>query len=288
MTDRTGDVVSRFHFEHFPVRGEVVHLDATWQEAQRRADYPAPVRDLVGEAMAAGALLAATLKFKGRLSLQIESEGAVRLLLVQCDHQLHLRATARFQEPLSDPLLIGGRVMITIEPEGQGERYQGIVALESGGVAAALEHYFERSEQLPTRLHLAVDEHCASGMLIQRLPGESSDADAWNRCTHLAASVRPEELRELPVETLLHRLFFEEDVRVFEPRPTSFRCRCSRERVAGMLQSLGEEEVRDIVKEQGRVSVTCEFCGKGYEFDKVDVELLFSSGFGSPSSDRLH
>jgi len=282
-----GDRLYRFLFEDFPIRGQWVRLEATWQEAQSRRIDPPPVRRLLGEAMAASALLTAGLKFEGRLNLQIETDGPLRLVLAQCDHLLHLRATARYDESLpSEEIDFGeqGRLLLALEGRKPHERYQGVVPLVGENLAGALEHYFAQSEQLPARLRFALTEHTVTGLLLQRMPGESADPDAWNRCNQLFDTLGAAELQQWPAETLLRRLFAEENVRLFEPAPVSFRCRCSREGVAAMLRQLGSEELHDILREQGQIAVTCEFCGRDYRFDAVDVGQLLADDAPPPSS----
>jgi molecular chaperone Hsp33 len=290
MNSSDGDRLYRFLFEDFPIRGQWVRLEATWEEAQSRRTDPAPVRRLLGEAMAAAALLTAGIKFEGRLNLQVEGDGPLRLLLAQCDHHLHLRATARYDQNLpAEQLDFGdnGRLLLALEGQKPGERYQGVVPLAGDDLAGAIEHYFTQSEQLPARLLLAVDAHAVVGLLLQRMPGDSPDKDAWNRCNHLLATLSPAELLQWPVETLLRRVFAEETIRLFDPTPVSFRCRCSREGVATMLRQLGEAELQDILREQGGVTVTCEFCGRDYGFDAVDVGQLLVDAT-PPSSGLTH
>lgn len=290
MNSSDGDRLYRFLFEDFPIRGQWVRLEATWEEAQSRRTDPAPVRRLLGESMAAAALLTAGIKFEGRLNLQVEGDGPLRLLLAQCDHHLHLRATARYDQDLpAEQLDFGdnGRLLLALEGQKPGERYQGVVPLAGDDLAGAIEHYFTQSEQLPARLLLAGDAHAVVGLLLQRMPGDSPDEDAWNRCNHLLDTLSPAELLQWPVETLLRRVFAEETIRLFDPTPVSFRCRCSREGVATMLRQLGEAELRDILREQGGVTVTCEFCGRDYGFDAVDVGQLLVADT-PPSSGLTH
>lgn len=277
-----GDTISRFLFEQAAVRGEVVRLEATWRAVLTRHDYPAPVRTLLGEMMAAAALLAATLKFEGSLIMQIQGSGPVSLLVVECDSVFHLRATAKWQaapEGASLRELLGdGKFVITIDPKQGGQTYQGVVALEGDSVAAALEYYMRNSEQLETRLWLAADEQRACGLLLQRLPEQATqDEDSWNRVTQLGATVRRDELLNLPAREVMHRLFHEEDLRLFDPDPVSFRCTCSRERVGNMLRMLGLDEVRSILEERGQIDIRCEFCNQAYVYDAVDAEQLFAA-----------
>ncbi len=285
MSERDRDSLHRFLFEAFPVRGELVRLDAAWREVLARYDYPPAVRDLLGQTMSAAALLAATIKFEGHLTLQMHGNGALDLLVVQCTSGLNLRGLARWQgagDVSAADLLGQGRLVITIEPTGGGERYQGIVPAEGGSIAGIVEEYFSRSEQLPTRLWLDADGDCAAGLLLQRLPGQSDDADAWNRTGKLAETVSGAELRELPAEQLLLRLFHEETVRLFESHPVSFRCGCSRERIESLIRGMGVDEARDILHQEGSIRIACEFCNRRYELDAVDVAQLFSAPVAVP------
>ncbi len=287
MTSR--DTLQRFIFEETPVRGEIVRLDATWQAVLERRDYPPVLRDLLGEMMAAAALLSATLKFEGAMVMQIQGNGPVSLLVVECTSDRTLRALAQWREdvqpaPLAE-LLGDGKLVITIDPKQGKERYQGIVGLEGTTIAEVLQHYLTHSEQLDTRLWLAANGQHAAGMLLQRLPYDStgdSDEDAWPRAVHLGATITHHELLELPAAEIIHRLYHEEDVRLFDGEPVSFRCSCSRERVAGVLRMLGHDEVQGILREQGTVSVACEFCGKHYVLDPIDAEVIFAA-FGELS-----
>ena len=294
MLQREPDTLRRFLFERFPVRGELVHLNATWREICARSGYPAPVRELLGEACAAAALMAATIKFEGQLGLQIQAEGPLSLLLVQCDDQFRMRAMAQWDESAIDDasatekLLQSGRLALTIDSEGLHHRYQGLVELGGTSVAGALEHYFLQSEQIPTRLCLAADEAGAGGLLIQRLPGSSDDLDAWQRCLALTDTITPRELLDLSGPQLLHRLYHEEDLRIFEQRLISFRCRCSRERIASILWAMGEQEVSGIVRDEGEVATTCEFCGRRYVFDAVDARQLFETQPQPPVPPTAH
>lgn len=277
------DTLQRFLFEHAPIRGEVAHLDATWLAVLERHEYPTPLRRVLGELMAAGALLAATLKFEGAIILQLQGAGPVKLIVVECTSERTLRATAKWTGELADDagladLLGEGRFVITLAPGEGRQSYQGIVEVDAAGVGASLEQYMQRSEQLDTRLWLAAGEDRVAGLLLQKLPAaDDPDGDSWNRATHLAATLTDSELLELPPKSLLHRLYHREDIRLFEPRPVSFRCSCSNERVDAMLRMLGYDEVRSIIEERETVEVTCEFCNRSYEYDRVDAEQLFAS-----------
>ena len=297
MHDR--DSLHRFMFEHYPIRGHLVHLDASWRALIEHRDYPEAIRGTLGEAVVASLLLAATIKFDGVLSLQLQGAGPVHLLLAQCTSGLGVRGLARFKENADEAApvtytadvaeLIGpGNLTVTLESDAGAQRYQGIVPITGSRVADSLQIYFENSEQLPTRLWLYADAEGASGMLLQRLPdaqaggGAGADVaaidDAWRRVQLIGETLTPDEMRALSDAEILHRLFNEDDVRLYEPSPVYFRCRCSRERVSGMLQGLGEKETRSVLAERGGVEVRCDFCNRAYVFDAVDVEQLFKPG----------
>ena len=287
------DSLQRFIFEHAPIRGEIVHLDATWRAVLERRDYPPRVRDVLGELMAAAALLTSTIKFDGRLIMQVQGSGPVSLLVVECTSDRTMRAIAQWDGEVPDaPLseLVGdGRLAVTVDPLKGRELYQAIVELEGLSVAEAFENYFARSEQLATRLWLASDTRQAAGMLLQRLPDSPlSDDEAWIRAVHLGSTITREELLALPVAEIIHRLYHEEDIRLFSRMPVSFRCSCSRRRVETVLRMLGRDEVHSILAEQGSIRVDCEFCGDSYEFDRIDAEQLFAGVHGTPATTTRH
>jgi molecular chaperone Hsp33 len=293
MHDR--DRLHRFIFEHFPIRGHLVHLDAAWRALIEHSDYPAAIRDTLGEAVAASLLLAATIKFEGVLSLQLQGDGPMHLMLVQCTSGLGVRGLARYREgELATAGTTAGNLTVTLETDDSSQRYQGIVPITGKRLADSLQVYFENSEQLPTRLWLNADAQGACGMLLQKLPAANASPgqgaadvaaidDAWRRVQLIAETLTPEEMRTLSDADILHRLFNEDDVRLFEPAPVYFRCRCSRERVSGMLQGLGEAETWSILAERGEVEVRCDFCNRAYKFDAVDVARLFNAGVASES-----
>jgi molecular chaperone Hsp33 len=297
QTDSTliSDQVRRFILEQRPVRGQWVHLESAWRELRAHASYPAPVNELLGQAVAAVVLLSATLKFRGTLTFQLQGSGAVSLLVAQCTHDFHLRAVARWDETALGLLntqqpsgtrfreLVGadGRVTVTIEAEEKSMRYQGVVPLAGDSLAESLEAYFATSEQLPTRVVLAADAERAAGLLVQKLPGKEADADeegtaAWPEAQAALTRVAGRELLNSPMEVVLAQAFAGLDLRVFRGSPVSFECRCSPVRVAGVLKALGAGEIRDLLREQGSVTVTCEFCQRPYQFDSIDIEALFT------------
>ena len=290
---RQPDALHRFLFENAPIRGEIVRLDATWRTVQENHDYPPALRRAMGELMAAAALLTATLKLKGSMILQIQGHGPVTLLVVECNEDLAMRATAKWTGELPDGCLadlVGdGRFAITLDPRDGRQAYQGIVPLEGGSVAEILQNYMMRSEQLETRLWLAESGDGAAGLLLQKLPGQpEKDHDAWTRVCSLADTVKRDELLQLETQILLHWLFTEEDVRLFQPQSVSFYCGCSRASVVRVLRMLGRDEVLGILDEQGTIEVNCEFCNRQYSFDAIDAEQVFATEIATPFSTTQH
>ena len=288
MHDR--DSRQRFLFEHLAVRGELVHLNQSWQEILKRHEYPESIQSMLGDMAAAAVLLSATLKFKGSLIMQIRGNGPLSMAVMEATSERTLRGLAQWHGDVSDKGLLDlvgkATLVITIDPE-IGERYQGIVDLSSGDIPHALEDYMRRSQQLETRLWLCSDGSHASGMLLQKMPARGDadllyeDLDAWPRVTQLADTVQAQELAQLEFNDLLYRLFHEEQVRVFEKSPVSFRCSCTRERVRDMLRMLGYDEVKSIIDSENRLDVRCQFCNHYYGFDKVDAEQIFTDGIPS-------
>lgn len=289
------DSLQRFMFENAAVRGELVEISAAWQQIQTRSAYPPAVGRLLGEMLAAAALLSANLKFNGSLIMQIHGDGLVRLLVVECDAELNVRATAKLATDVEIPddanlvELVNkhghGRFVITLDPKDKlpGQQpYQGIVPLDGESVAVVIENYMLRSEQLDTRLWLAADRQVSRGLLLQKLPREGGidapvdDTESWNEMVMLASTLRQEEILNTDVETLMRRLFWEQNLRVFEPRHPAFHCSCTREKVGNMLKMLGQQEVDSALAELGELSINCDFCGQHYTFDRVDCAQLFA------------
>ena len=259
--------------------------------------FPAAVEKILGELVAASALLSANLKFNGALVMQIHGDGPVSLLVVECDADLKVRATAKLAEGavVADDATLtelvnrngNGRFAITLDPKdklpGQ-QAYQGIVPLDGASVAVVIENYMMRSEQLDTRMWLAADDQVSRGLLLQKLPGvggvhaPSEDTlEAWERTVMLASTLRPDELLSTDIQTVMRRLFWEETIRVFDPLHPVFHCSCNRERVGNMLKMLGQEEIDSAIAELGHLGIDCDFCGQHYDFDKVDCAQLFAA-----------
>lgn len=273
------DLLHQFSFDGTDVRGEMVQLEAAFQDVVERHNYPSIVANALGELMAATALLSANLKFAGRLTLQIRLSGSIRILQAETNEQGQLRAIARFDDSLEqeDLNFVDGQLVITIEPE-QGQKYQGITAINGGNIAAALEEYFAQSEQLPTHFWLVTQGQQAAGFMLQKVPaaaGTEVDADAWERLNHLANTLKDDELLSLPAETLLHRLYHEEKTRIYPATPLSFSCTCSKDRFASALKQLGYEELDSILHEAGRIDVNCDFCNQPYKFERAEIDDLF-------------
>lgn len=300
----SNDTLSRFLFENTPIRGNSVHLTNTFQLALNKQALPKGLKRTLGELMAASALLTATLKMNGALVLQIQSKGILKLLVVECTSDFGIRATAKFSGDIHDEqnlfeLIEQGQFVITLDPKDGGQTYQGIVPIEGDSISSILENYMLRSEQIDTKIWLSCDGNSAAGMLLQKLPDTMNqttkqdealvqDLDAWNRIGHLADTVSDEEILNLPIETLLHRLFHEENVRLFEASNTRFFCSCSRASVSNMLRMLGEEEISSILQEQGKIEVNCDFCNTHYSFDQVDAAQLLVTDVASESSKQIH
>lgn len=289
------DVLHRFLLEHAGVRGVLVRLGPAWREVAGRADYPPALHAMLGEALAASALLTGNIKLDGALSVELKSSGALRMLFAECTDQGRLRGLARWNEPLPEPLALNAlpdaSMAITIGNVERGQRYQGLVELQHASVAESLENYFIQSEQLPACILLAANGTYAVGLMLQKMPDEGGhhaarDDDAWSRIVHLTATLGATELLDTAPEQLLYRLYHEESVRLFEPRSLAFGCSCSRERVTGMLRSLGRDEVEAALTARGdEIEVICEFCAQRYHFDRIDAEVLLSSSVAPAAPD---
>ncbi|WP_163830893.1 Hsp33 family molecular chaperone HslO [Spartinivicinus ruber] len=284
----TKDIAQRFSFDNTAVRGEIVSLEDSFQQALVNHDYPPAVRQLLGELIASAILLSSTLKFEGTLTLQARSEGPVTLLMAECNEKRQFRAVASWQGEVNydvefSSLMPKGVMSITIDPKA-GKRYQGVVPTHGATVADCLAEYFQQSEQLPTRFWMYADQDRVSGMLLQALPNNTTNSheeqeqqETWQRINCLADTITPEELLSLDFEDVLHRLFHEETVRLYDPQPAAFKCSCSKGRTGKALLTLGYEEVASILQEQQRISMNCQFCGAYYEFSAPEVEQLFDT-----------
>ncbi|MBK6757042.1 MAG: Hsp33 family molecular chaperone HslO [Moraxellaceae bacterium] len=278
------DIRQRFYFAHSPVRGEIVQTQDCLSEIFERHAYPSVIQKLLAEFVTACVLLTATLKLEGRLSLQARGNGALKMMMAECNHHHQIRAIAQLNEKadfaneasLSD-LLADGLLVITLEPEN-GQRYQGIVELTGDNLADYLENYFSQSEQLPTRLWLAADQTQGAGLLLQALPQsqEDEDEDRWTRLVQMTQTLKTDELLGLSADEILYRLYHEEEVTLPESQAVTFSCTCSRDGTAQALLSIGQAECEDILAEQGEIRLNCQFCHTEYVFELTEIRQLFA------------
>lgn len=290
----SSDISQRFMINDSGVRGQWTLLDASYQTVLAKHDYPLEIQAVLGEMMAAAILLTSTLKFEGSMTIQARGTGAVNLLTVECTHDHKLRAIARWDGDTSGMdfrAMVGESTLgITITPH-KGERYQGIVPLDGDNLSQCLEQYFQYSEQLRTQIQLFHGNNRAGGLFLQILPTHSGikidpevQKQEWERVTTLARTLTAEELLNLDCVTVLHRLFHEETVQLFQPEPIMFQCTCSRQRTADALIQIGKEELDSVIAAEGKLDVTCQFCNEHYVFDAVDVALLFTDGGSEPGN----
>lgn len=292
------DFTQRFIFDERDVRGEWVALDASYAAVLDRHPYPQPVATLLGELMAATSLLVGALKFDGLLILQARSQGPIPLLMVECSGDREIRGMARYEaeqigdEATLEQLMPDGHLTLTIDPI-KGQRYQGTVDLDGANLSECFTNYFVQSQQLNTRFWLDAKDGKARGLLLQQLPRDRQPDDeereeSWQHVVALAGTLKPEEWA-LDNETLLHRLYHEDAVRLFDIQPLKFSCSCSRERSGNALVSLGEQDAKALVEEcNGQVEIDCQFCNERYFFDASDVAQLFAGGGTDVASDTRH
>ncbi len=288
------DQLHRYLFENYAVRGELVTVSETWQHILENHDYPQPVKQVLGELLVATSLLTATLKFAGDITVQLQGDGPLTMAVINGNNQQQMRGVARFQGEIPADVdlktLVGnGYLVITITPE-EGERYQGVVGLEGDTLAACLEDYFMRSEQLPTRLFIRTGEvegkAAAGGMLLQVLPAQDNQINDFEHLATLTETIKAEELLTLSATDVLWRLYHEEEVTVYDPQDVEFKCTCSRERCAGALKTLPPEEVDSILAEEGEIDMHCEYCGSHYLFNAMDIAELRNNA--SPADPNVH
>ncbi|ANI80929.1 Hsp33 family molecular chaperone HslO [Kosakonia oryzae] len=288
------DQLHRYLFENYAVRGELVTVSNTWKQVLENHNYPLPVKTLLGELLVATSLLTATLKFAGDITVQLQGDGPMNLAVINGNNRQQMRGVARVQGdvPADADLktLVGnGYLVITITPE-EGERYQGVVGLEGDTLAACLEDYFMRSEQLPTRLFIRTSEVdgqlAAGGMLLQVLPAQETQANDFEHLAVLTETVKAEELFSLAAEDVLWRLYHEEEVTLYDPQDVEFKCTCSRERCAASLKTLPDEEVDSIIAEEGEIDMHCDYCGNHYLFNAMDIAEIRNNA--SPADPQVH
>ncbi|XTZ38726.1 Hsp33 family molecular chaperone HslO [Salmonella enterica] len=288
------DQLHRYLFENYAVRGELVTVSETWKQILENHNYPQPVKNILGELLVATSLLTATLKFAGDITVQLQGDGPMSLAVINGNNRQQMRGVARVQGDVAEDAdlktLVGnGYLVITITPN-EGERYQGVVGLEGDTLAACLEDYFMRSEQLPTRLFIRTGDvngqPAAGGMLLQVLPAQETQAEDFEHLAVLTETIKAEELLTLSAEDVLWRLYHEEEVTLYDPQDVEFKCTCSRERCADALKTLPDEEVDSILSEEGEIDMHCDYCGNHYLFNAMDIAEIRNNA--SPADPQVH
>lgn len=275
------DCLQKFIFEHQEIRGEIVRIDNTLKKILSQRTYPQMVEHLLAEAILSTILLTSSIKFEGTLSLQFQGDERLPLLLVQCDEELNIRAFAKHAEHLETQdyanAFLKGKMVITITQNKNMNSYQSIVPIQSTSMSENLMYFFAQSEQLATRLWLAVGEQRAAGMMLQLMPGQNSEQreQFWEYAIQLGQTVTEDELLNLDNKTLLHRLYHETELRLFDCKSTKFQCHCNEEKMKQVITILGELEAQEILDEEGYITIRCDFCNQEYEFDSIDVALIF-------------
>lgn len=276
------DTMQRFIFEEADIRGQIVRLNNSFTEILEQHKYPDMVHHLLGEGLVATVLLSALIKYSGQLTLQFQSDGVIKLLLVKCNNHFDIRGLVQYDhEKIAgitevNQLLGTGKLVVTIE-QPKAMNYQSIIPIENNSLSSSLESYFGQSEQLATRIWMAVDKHAAVGMLLQLLPEKTvkDREDFWRYAVQMGETVTDKELLQWDNQTLLTRLYHEDDIRIFETEAVKFKCTCNAKRIENAIKMLGKKEATDILTEKQRIVVTCEFCNKEFTFDRVDVERIF-------------
>lgn len=287
------DLIHRFTFEGLAVRGALVQLDEVFSQTSEHGNYPAEIQHLLGQTLCVSALMSSIIKYEGRMTVQLQGQGALRLLLAQSTNKFGLRGMARFdaagfaavaKAPLVE-MMGQGRTLINIQADKQAKPWQGVIDTNYPDLATMFEAYFKQSEQLETRLFLFANNDRCAGLLLQQLPNKNSDdPDGWERLTKLAETLKAEEALQLNVPEILKRLYHEETLRVYESQPAFFNCNGCGERVEAMLRQVAREELDALVADTGKVEVTCEFCAKQFSYDAVDLNALLAANAAGGSS----
>ena len=277
------DSLQRFLFKHASVRGEMVRLEQTYQTILSQQAYPPLVKHLLGEALMSAALLAGSIQFEGSFSLQFHGDKRLPLLLVQCDHHLHLRALVKYDESQKDidynSAFLEGKMTLFIDQYNQTQAYQSIVPIHSISMADNLSHYFAQSDQIQTRIWFATNQHQAAGMLLQLMPDTNilTREECWNYAINIGETITNHELLTLDNQTILHRLYHETELQLYPARHLSFRCQCNIDKMKQVLMVLGKKDVQQLLKEKPEVVIHCDFCNQRYMFNATDVEMIFNT-----------
>jgi molecular chaperone Hsp33 len=279
MKDR--DSIQAFLFEHANIRGYIVHLSETYQTIINQRPYPPAIQTLLGEAMMCCLFLSASIKFEGQLSLQFHGDDRLSLLVVQCDNELTLRATATYTDSLHPEAytqaFLKGTLSLTLKTAHQSTSYQSIVPIQSASMSDNLMHYLIQSEQITNQVWLATSEHHVSGVMLQLMPDKNTQQQEqfWEYALAIGQTLQAQELLTLDNQTLLHRLYHETDLRIFPNRTVQFKCRCSEQKMKNVIFMLGEADAQQMVQEQGHITINCDFCNECYQFDSIDITALF-------------
>ncbi len=278
------DYVQRFIFEGSPIRGEIVRLEKSFNIISEQRDYPSFVLKFLGETLVSSVMLSTTLKYEGQTTMQMRQDGPLQMLVAKCNNHLHIRGLAKWDENSSfedlKETLSNGQLVITVQPDNQVEVYQSVVKISHQPVAQVMEHYFSQSEQLETRLWLAVNHQYAVGLLIQQVGqdqhGEEHKKALWDDIIMLTNTITEDELLNLDDLTLLRRLYHEYDLRMFEPKPVEFRCSCNMTKMEGAILVMGQKEADEVLKQYKTLSVKCEYCNNEYTFSEAEVRAVFA------------
>lgn len=275
------DSLQRFLFTKANVRGEFIRLEQTYQTILNQHAYPPLVKQLLGDALMSAALLAGSMQFEGNLSLQFQGDERISLLLVQCDHELNLRALVKFKQSADDidynQAFLAGKMSLFIDQYNQTQAYQSIVPIHSVSMADNLSHYFAQSDQIKTKIKFATNAKQATGMLLQRMPETKPfEADEfWNYALTMAKTITEQELLSLDNQTILQRLYHETELELYPARDVAFGCHCNHEKMQQVLHVLGENEAQQLLNETNEVVINCDFCNQTYRFDANDIKTIF-------------
>lgn len=274
------DTLQRFMFEHASIRGEIIHVHDTYQTIIQQRPYPAGVKNLLGEALVSCILLAGSIKFEGELNLQFQGDERLPLIVAQCDNQLNVRACAKFKGDSDvdyNQAFLNGQMSLTINQYKQTSAYQSVVPIRSTSMAENLMHYFAQSEQVPSKVWLAINDEGAAGMLLQLMPDQNTTQreQFWEYAVQIGQTITEQELLTLDNPTILHRLYHETVLRLYDARPIRFKCRCNQDKMKQVLNILGEVEIKQLLEERGDVEICCDFCNQRYVFDPIDIAMLF-------------
>ncbi len=279
------DSAQGFIFENSAIRGQIVRLERSFQTIGQQREYPAAVLRFLGETLVSNVLLSTTLKYQGQITMQMRPNGPLEMLVAKCDNDLRVRGLAQWDEECAEYTLTdsvqSGQLVITVQPENQVDVYQSVVNINHQPIAQVMEHYFSQSEQLPTRLWLAVDQKRAVGLLIQQLGEDKLDLEQskaiWEEVVILTNTVTQNELLNLDNKTILHRLYHEHDLRLFEPKPVEFRCGCNFTKMQGAILIMGRDEAIVLLNQYKKLTVKCEYCNSEYAFTEDEVLAILAN-----------